>query len=67
LDEENNKLEENIGDASLELEENKSAKVVLNDFTHTNTEDLQMLLQTALDEEDYEKASRIRDELKDRQ
>ena len=67
MDEENNKLEENIGDASLELEENKSAKVVLNDFTHTNTEDLQMLLQTALDEEDYEKASRIRDELKDRQ
>jgi bifunctional DNase/RNase len=67
LDEENNKSEENIGDASLELEKNKSTKLGLNDFSHINTEDLQMLLQTALEEEDYEKASRIRDELNERQ
>jgi bifunctional DNase/RNase len=66
LDDENNKLE-NIGDASLEVEENKNDLLGLNDFSHINTEDLQMLLQTALEEEDYEKASRIRDELNDRQ
>lgn len=67
LDEENNKLEENIGESSLELEENKSATIGLGDFSHINTEELQILLQNALEEEDYEKASRIRDELKDRQ
>jgi hypothetical protein len=67
LDEENNKLEENIGDASLEVEESKSKALGLNDFSHINTEDLRQLLQSALEEEDYEKASRIRDELKDRQ
>jgi protein-arginine kinase activator protein McsA len=39
----------------------------LNDFSHINTQDLQMLLQSALEEEDYEKASRIRDELNERQ
>lgn len=66
LDDENNKLE-NIGDASLEVEENKNDLLGLNDFSHINTEDLQMLLQTALEEEDYEKASRIRDELNERQ
>ena len=63
----NNKLEENIGDASLEVEESKSKALGLNDFSHINTEDLRQLLQSALEEEDYEKASRIRDELKDRQ
>ncbi len=66
LDDDNNKLE-NIGDASLEVEENKNDLLGLNDFSHINTEDLQMLLQTALEEEDYEKASRIRDELNERQ
>jgi protein-arginine kinase activator protein McsA len=66
LDEENNKLE-SIGDASLEVEENKNDMLGLNDFSHINTQDLQMLLQSALEEEDYEKASRIRDELNDRQ
>jgi len=66
LDDDNNKLE-NIGDASLEVEENKNDLLGLNDFSHINTEDLQMLLQSALEEEDYEKASRIRDELNDRQ
>ncbi len=63
LDEENNKLEENIGESSLEPEENKSATIGLGDFSHINTEELQILLQNALEEEDYEKASRIRDEL----
>jgi hypothetical protein len=66
LDEENNKLE-SIGDASLEVEENKNDMLGLNDFSHINTQDLQMLLQSALEEEDYEKASRIRDELNERQ
>ncbi len=66
LDEENNKLE-SIGDASVEVEENKNDMLGLNDFSHINTQDLQMLLQSALEEEDYEKASRIRDELNERQ
>jgi protein-arginine kinase activator protein McsA len=58
---------ESIGEASLEVEENKNDMLGLNDFSHVNTQDLQMLLQSALEEEDYEKASRIRDELNDRQ
>jgi protein-arginine kinase activator protein McsA len=58
---------ESIGDASLEVEENKNDMLGLNDFSHINTQDLQMLLQSALEEEDYEKASRIRDELNERQ
>jgi hypothetical protein len=49
------------------MEENKASKLELNDFSHINTEDLQVLLQTALEEEDYEKASRIIDELNERQ
>lgn len=67
LDEESSKLEEKIAEASLESEDKKSAVLGLSDFSHINTEDLRMLLQTALDEEDYEKASRIRDELNERQ
>lgn len=38
-----------------------------NDFSQINTEELENQLQTALEEEDYERASRIRDELKSRQ
>lgn len=61
LDEESNKLYE-----ALPAEANLPP-AGLNDFSHINTEELQLLLQTALEEEDYEKASRIRDELNDRQ
>ena len=64
LDEENNRLEESLGgDADEQMEEG----VASNDFSQINTEELRQLLQSALDEEDYEKASRIRDELNDRQ
>lgn len=38
----------------------------VNDYLKKSTEELKQLLQTALDEEDYEKASRIRDELNNR-
>ena len=36
------------------------------DFLKKSTEELKQMLETALDEEDYEKASRIRDELNNR-
>ena len=38
----------------------------VNDYLKKSTEELKQMLQTALDEEDYEKASRIRDELNNR-
>jgi bifunctional DNase/RNase len=38
----------------------------VNDYLKKSTEELKQLLQAALDEEDYEKASRIRDELNNR-
>ena len=37
-----------------------------NDYLKKSTEELKQLLDSALDEEDYEKASRIRDELNNR-
>ncbi|MCK6650673.1 MAG: bifunctional nuclease family protein [Bacteroidia bacterium] len=37
-----------------------------NDYVKKSTEELKQLLDSALDEEDYEKASRIRDELNNR-
>jgi bifunctional DNase/RNase len=37
-----------------------------NDYLKKSTEELKVLLQSALEEEDYEKASRIRDELNNR-
>lgn len=64
LDEENNRLEESLGGDTDEQKEEGTAS---NDFSQINTEELRQLLQSALDEEDYEKASRIRDELNDRQ
>jgi bifunctional DNase/RNase len=64
LDEENNRLEESLGG---DADEQKEEGVASNDFSQINTEELRQLLQSALDEEDYEKASRIRDELNDRQ
>ena len=64
LDEENNRLEESLGG---DADEQKEEGVSSNDFSQINTEELRQLLQSALDEEDYEKASRIRDELNDRQ
>lgn len=66
LDEENNKLEESLGEAG-DVEGAQQQKAAAGDFKYINTEELQQLLQNALDEEDYEKASRIRDELNDRQ
>jgi bifunctional DNase/RNase len=66
LDEENNKLEESLGEAGY-VEGAQQQKAAAGDFKYINTEELQQLLQNALDEEDYEKASRIRDELNDRQ
>lgn len=38
----------------------------VNDYLKKSTEELKQMLQTALEEEDYEKASRIRDELNNR-
>ncbi len=38
----------------------------LNDFLKKSTEELKQLLETALSEEDYERASKIRDELNNR-
>lgn len=38
----------------------------VNDYLKKSTEELKQLLQNALDEEDYEKASKIRDELNNR-
>lgn len=38
----------------------------VNDYLKKSTEELKQLLQTALDDEDYEKASKIRDELNNR-
>lgn len=38
----------------------------VSDYVKKSTEELKQMLQTALDDEDYEKASRIRDELNNR-
>ena len=37
-----------------------------NDFLRKSTEELTMLLEKALNDEDYERASKIRDELNNR-
>ncbi len=55
--------------ATAELQETEVPPTLKtkSDFSQINTEELENQLKTALEEEDYEKASRIRDELKSRQ
>lgn len=47
-------------------EEDELVEADTNDFLKKSTEELKQLLDTALNEEDYEKASKIRDELNNR-
>jgi hypothetical protein len=58
LDEEPNRIEG--------LEEDEEDKDAGNELARVATDDLNALLDAALEEEDYEKASRIRDELNNR-
>jgi len=58
-------------DSAMELEKEDSVKEALedetfSDFTHLSTEEINQLLLGAIDDEDYEKASKLRDELKKR-
>ncbi|MFT4601328.1 MAG: bifunctional DNase/RNase [Arenicella sp.] len=66
-------LEEEEGEESLSIEvepdsdaETVEAKVDMSELGALSTEDLNSLLQEALDNEDYERASEIRDELNKR-
>lgn len=54
----------NAGAESGEMEDLVETDV--NDYLKKSTEELKQLLETALSEEDYEKASRIRDEINNR-
>jgi bifunctional DNase/RNase len=49
-----------------EIMEEKKKGLKDNELTQKNVEDLNQLLQSAIEEEDYEKASKIRDEIKKR-
>ncbi|NVO03698.1 MAG: bifunctional nuclease family protein [Bacteroidetes bacterium] len=58
-------------DSAMELEKEDSVKEALedetfSDYTHLSTEEINQLLLGAIDDEDYEKASKLRDELKKR-
>jgi bifunctional DNase/RNase len=52
--------------AANETEGEDLVEADVNDYLKKSTEELKQMLQSALDEEDYEKASRIRDELNNR-
>lgn len=64
LDDENTGISSNI-EADTEVKENEEV-VKEGSLQSKSTEELKNLLQTALDEEQYETASRIRDELNNR-
>jgi uncharacterized protein len=53
-------------EGEVDLEELTSPGVQGNDFTKLSVSDLEKGLQDALDKEDYERASRLRDEIKKR-
>ena len=55
-----------ISSAETALEKEDLVEVEESDFLKKSTEELKQLLETALSDEDYEKASRIRDELNNR-
>ncbi len=55
-----------ISGAEEALEKENLVEVEDNDYLKKSTEELKQLLETALSDEDYEKASRIRDELNNR-
>ena len=62
-------LEEEMDEAqSVEssLDEDEESEVVKDELSAMSSEDLNKMLQDALDQEDYERASEIRDELKKR-
>ncbi|MFL5766124.1 MAG: bifunctional nuclease domain-containing protein [Bacteroidia bacterium] len=54
------------GGEAAAAEKEDLVEVEETDYLKKSTEELKQMLQTALDEEDYEKASRIRDELNNR-
>jgi len=55
-----------ISGAEAVLEKEDLVEVEESDYLKKSTEELKQLLETALSDEDYEKASRIRDELNNR-
>lgn len=55
-----------ISSAESALEKEDLVEVEESDYLKKSTEELKQLLETALSDEDYEKASRIRDELNNR-
>lgn len=58
--------DEAIAAANDPIEKEDLVEVEETDYIKKSTEELKQLLEVALDEEDYEKASRIRDELNNR-
>lgn len=61
------KEEESISKAIREIEEEVVQKELNPDYTHKSTEELERELEKAVQNEDYELAARIRDELSKRQ
>ena len=55
-----------ISGAESALEKEDLVEVEETDYLKKSTEELKQMLETALSDEDYEKASRIRDELNNR-
>jgi len=55
-----------ISGAEAALEKEDLVEIEESDYLKKSTEELKQLLETALSDEDYEKASRIRDELNNR-
>ena len=58
--------DEAIAAANDPIEKEELVEIEETDYIKKSTEELKQLLEAALDEEDYEKASRIRDELNNR-
>ena len=59
-------LDEDAAPTNEPIVETEVVEVDDNDYLKKSTEELKEMLQTALDEEHYEKASRIRDEINNR-